>query len=381
MKAKNQASKRQSAAPATPQQASVSLTMIVRNEERNLPLCLESVQGLFDEIVIVDTGSTDRTKEIATAFGGRVLDFPWIDDFAAARNVSLANATGDFVLWLDADDVIEPQQKGKLAALLKSLRIDTPTAYALRCICNIEGGAAQIIADQPRLFPRMEGMRWVYRIHEQIIPALHQARVPVVWTDVAIQHTGYADPVVHENKRQRNFRLLCRELAERPDDPFIYYYLGTLSFERKLWQEALGYFTVSLAKWGTTESIACKLYAMIAWTNQILTRYDESLRVCDEGLVYFPEDGELLFRKAVAQRYRRNTGDAEACWNRILTLPPPRKFYNVEPGIYGHLTRRNLATIAAERGDRVLATKHWKAILAECPNDPDATRNLDAAAQ
>ena len=90
----------------------VSLTMIVRNEEHNLPRCLESVCGLFDEIVIVDTGSTDRTAEIAGSFGARVFDFAWVDDFAAARNAALARATGDYAFWLDADDVVDPP-KGK----------------------------------------------------------------------------------------------------------------------------------------------------------------------------------------------------------------------------------------------------------------------------
>ncbi len=89
----------------------VSLTMIVRNEEHNLPRCLESVRGLFDEIVVVDTGSTDRTAEIARDFGARVFDFVWVDDFAAARNAALARATGDYAFWLDADDVVDPLQR------------------------------------------------------------------------------------------------------------------------------------------------------------------------------------------------------------------------------------------------------------------------------
>ena len=97
--------------------AKVSLTMIVRNEEHNLPHCLESVRGLFDEIVVVDTGSTDRTKEIAAGFGANVVEFAWIDDFAAARNVALGNATGDYAFWLDADDVVEPPERIKLEEL------------------------------------------------------------------------------------------------------------------------------------------------------------------------------------------------------------------------------------------------------------------------
>jgi len=101
--------------------ATVSLTMILRDEERNLPACLYSVRGLFDEIVVVNTGSTDRTREIARAFGARVFDFVWVDDFAAARNAALARGTGDYAFWLDADDVVDPPEREKLEGLLEQL--------------------------------------------------------------------------------------------------------------------------------------------------------------------------------------------------------------------------------------------------------------------
>ena len=79
--------------------------------------------GLFDEIVVVDTGSKDRTREIAREFGARVFDFVWVDDFAAARNAALARATGDYAFWLDADDVIDPPEREKLQALLDGLTV------------------------------------------------------------------------------------------------------------------------------------------------------------------------------------------------------------------------------------------------------------------
>src|SRR5262249_18057339 len=152
--------------------------------------------------------------------------------------------------------------------LFKELAPAKQEAYVLRCLCDtVDGGVLAV--DHPRLFPLRHDIRWVYRVHEQIIPALARAQIPMIWTDIAVRHAGYADPVIHEQKRQRNLILLHKELAERPNDPFIYYYLGTLAFEREQWQEALGYFILSLAKWGPTESIACKLFGMIAWTNQI----------------------------------------------------------------------------------------------------------------
>ncbi len=92
--------------------------MIVKNEETNLPTCLESVCGVFDEIVVLDTGSNDRRVEIARSFGAQVFDFVWVDDFGAARNAVLARATGDYVFWLDADDLIEASERVKLEELI-----------------------------------------------------------------------------------------------------------------------------------------------------------------------------------------------------------------------------------------------------------------------
>ena len=116
----------ESALPTT-DRAKVSLTMIVNNEQENLQRCLASVEGIFDEIIVVDTGSTDRTKEIVREFGAKLFDFPWIDDFAAARNEALSHATGDYVFWLDADDVVEPAERVKLVALLAGLRRSDPS--------------------------------------------------------------------------------------------------------------------------------------------------------------------------------------------------------------------------------------------------------------
>lgn len=89
----------------------ISLCMIVRNEEKSLPRCLASVEGLVDEIVIVDTGSADRTKEIAGAFGAAIYDFTWTEDFSAARNHAFSKATRDYIFWLDADDYLREEDQ------------------------------------------------------------------------------------------------------------------------------------------------------------------------------------------------------------------------------------------------------------------------------
>jgi glycosyltransferase involved in cell wall biosynthesis len=106
----------------------VSLTMIVKDEQKNLPNCLRSVDGLFDEIVIVDTGSKDRTRKIAQEFAARVFDFVWVGDFAAARNAAPARATRDYAFWLDADDVLDPPHHERLVRLIGGLHANEQVA-------------------------------------------------------------------------------------------------------------------------------------------------------------------------------------------------------------------------------------------------------------
>ena len=227
-----------------PRRARISLTMIVRDEEKNLANCLGSVRGIFDEIIVVDTGSVDHTAEIAREYGARVFDFVWVDDFAAARNAALARARGDYAFWLDADDVIEPPEREKLVVLLEGLgppEDAAPAAYVVKCACDPgeDGSGGETVVDHIRLFPVRETIRWTYRVHEQILPALRRANVPVRWTGLTVRHTGYSDRALRARKLVRDARILRDELDERPDDPFVLFNLGAIAIERQEWREAL----------------------------------------------------------------------------------------------------------------------------------------------
>ncbi len=145
-------------APRSGRPLAVSLTMIVRDEEKSLPRCLASVRGLFDEIIIVDTGSTDRTKDIARWFGAKVFDFEWIDDFAAARNAALDHATGDYAFWLDADDVISHADRKKLEDLLHNPP-HPGAAYVFSLVLDHPNGLTKPPGGQIRLFPRIPEVR------------------------------------------------------------------------------------------------------------------------------------------------------------------------------------------------------------------------------
>jgi len=355
-------------------EVSVSLTMIVRDEESNLPHWLSSVAGLFDEIVVVDTGSADRTAAIAREFGARVFDFVWVNDFAAARNAALARAKGDYAFWLDANDVIDPPQRVQLQALLDSLRPGDEAAHVVRCSCDPgpNGDGGQTVVDHTRLFPLREDVRWTYAVHEQILPALRRANVPVRWTDLTVRHTGYTDPALRERKLQSDCRILEDELAERPDDPFVLFNLGSIAVERQDWSSALGHLQRSLRGSAPTDSIVRKLFALIARCHQMLGDLPAALSACSEGLRLDHDDAEPHFRKAVLHRKAHQPTEAEACWRRILTLKRPDQFCSVDQGNYGHLTLRNLAVLADERGDRVESRRLWRMVLDACPGDAKA---------
>jgi GT2 family glycosyltransferase len=357
--------------------ATVSLTMIVRDEEANLPACLESARGLFDEVVVVDTGSKDRTVELARAFGARVFDFPWVDDFAAARNASLARATGDYAFWLDADDRVDPPDRERLRALFEGLDPGGADAHVVRCACDPQpGGGGAAVVDHIRLFPRREDVRWCYRVHEQILPALRRAGIEVRWSDAMVRHVGYVDPALRGRKLERDARILAEELVERPGDPFVLFNLGWIAIESRDPWAALPYLRQSLAASAPSDSITLKLHCLIAQAHQALGELGPALRACAEGAAIDPDDAELRFREAVIRRQAGDRAGAEACWRRVLGLRRPRRFSSVDAGIYGHLTRRNLAVLAEERGDGDEAARLWAEVLAECPDDPDARAAL-----
>ncbi|RLA82098.1 MAG: hypothetical protein DRG36_00120 [Deltaproteobacteria bacterium] len=204
----------------------LSLCMIVRDEERDLPLCLESVQGLVDEIIVVDTGSEDRTPQVAREFGAKVYPFRWINDFAAARNESLRHATGDYILWLDADDVIPEEERERFLEWKKDLP-ERPTAYKFVLESPKEGGDfLNEFCYQLRVFPRLPGVRFIRRIHESVVESLQALKVPIVDYDLRILHRGYSRKEEMERKGRRNLKMLLTALAEDPTDSAVLWHLS-----------------------------------------------------------------------------------------------------------------------------------------------------------
>ena len=204
-------------------ESTLTLCMIVKNEAENLPKCLESVSGIMDQIVIVDTGSEDATVEVAKSFGAEVFHFDWCEDFSAARNFSLEHAKEEYIIWLDGDDVLSPDQAKRLLELKLHLPKEKNCAYFFK-VYNEMGGTADFTASQLRLFPNLPNLRFRRRVHEQIIFAINEAGIETRSVDITINHLGYGMGV-QEKKYERNRPLLMKELEDNPHDHEILYFL------------------------------------------------------------------------------------------------------------------------------------------------------------
>jgi tetratricopeptide (TPR) repeat protein len=185
--------------------------MIVRNESAHLQRCLRSVSGVADDVVVVDTGSTDGTVDIAQREGARVFHFAWVDDFAKARNHSLDQARAPWILVLDADEQLVEKDRERLVQLIASRQPDT--AFNLVVNNSVDGGRTGMLAHVLRLFPNRPDVRYAWPIHEQVGTSLIKQDIPIEDTSIEILHDGYSDRERNTGKQRRNLAILEKQVA------------------------------------------------------------------------------------------------------------------------------------------------------------------------
>jgi tetratricopeptide (TPR) repeat protein len=205
----------------------VSLCMIAKNEQRFLGECLARAKDAVDEIVLVDTGSTDETVAIAESFGARVLRAPWQDDFSSPRNVGLQAATGDWILVLDADEFLQPGACERIRAAVQDPNV---LGYHMHFV-NVYGDGKTLGVMMVRLFRNLPGIHYQNVIHEQVTPSLQRIGQPLGLTlasaEIEVEHHGYSDAVMNERgKNERNERLFKKQLEATPDDVYCLYKYG-----------------------------------------------------------------------------------------------------------------------------------------------------------
>ncbi len=220
-KNRRKTSRKQTAAPAP-----ISLCMIVKDEQRYLEGCLQSVAGLVSEIIIVDTGSQDKTIEIARRFTDKIYHFEWCDDFAAARNFGLQFAVQPWILYLDADERLHSNYHDVIRRAV--LRANADAYYLRVCseVSSVLGDVPHIMA-YPRLFRNQAGVEFEGRIHEQITPAIRRMGGRFAPLDVEIEHLGYhiSESELKE-KISRNLTALLQQVEDEPHNAYAKFQLG-----------------------------------------------------------------------------------------------------------------------------------------------------------
>jgi tetratricopeptide (TPR) repeat protein len=346
----------------------VSLCMIVKNEESNLAECLRPVTHLVDEIIVVDTGSTDGTRDVACGLGAKVVDFPWTDSFAAARNESLRHATCDWVFWVDADDRFDDKNRSGLQRLFGLLGTENH-CYMMKqwSLPDARSGSA-LVVDHVRLFRRQPGVRWYHRVHEQVLPALREVGAKLVWTDLVIHHLGYRDAAVREHKLERNLRLMLLDYEENPDEPFTLFNLGATYLDMGDFDKAMAYLERCLVTLPAATTFGPKVFGLLARAKRTLGQIDEGLRYCREGKERYPEDAELWFEEGLLCQGRNDAAGAQRCFERILEMPARPCFAGIDAGLRGHLARHHLALAYRVQGRPADAERLWRAETEQSPN-------------
>jgi glycosyltransferase involved in cell wall biosynthesis len=228
--------------------------MIVRDEERNLPKALYSIKPLAHEIIIADTGSSDRTIPVAELFGANVLQIPWTGNFSEARNSALAAAHGDWVLVMDADEQISTRDYSRFHQIIADSK--QPAAYSmvtrnystLSTLENLnahdglypenEAGCGWTPSSKIRLFPSNRGIHFAGAVHELVEPSVTAAGIPAIQIPIPVHHYGELDSARQHRKKTAYYALGRQKLAEAPHDPKSLYELAIQAAELQKFDEA-----------------------------------------------------------------------------------------------------------------------------------------------
>lgn len=257
--------------------STISLCMIVRNEEDVLDHCLRSVSDLVDEIIIVDTGSDDRTREIAAAYTEKVYDFLWGDDFAAARNFSFSKASCDYCMWLDADDILTEPDRQKFAAIKADL---TPAVDVVMMRYHTgfdESGNVTFSYYRERIIKNHAGMRWKGAVHEVI-----DTHGNTIYSDCAVTHRK-----LHPSDPDRNLRIF-EALLQKGDvlDPRQQFYYARELYYHRRYADALRvleHFLDAGQGWLENQIDACRHYA---WCLYGLEQPERALQALFRSFTY-----------------------------------------------------------------------------------------------
>lgn len=324
----------------------ISLCMIVKDEAANIGRCLDSVRHIADEMIVVDTGSADGTPEIAAQAGAKVFYYSWNDDFSAARNFSLEQAGGDWIIILDADE--------ELVACKEDLRpiltVSYCEGYFLKIINHLGAENDETCPDLVfRLFRNRKEYRFHGAVHEQILDTIcpNQLDCCRIAENISINHYGYLRRQVElKDKKNRNLRLLIRELEQDPENRLARYSYGEELFRSGRYEEALAHLLKAADGIETASTILPKLFRYLTLAYYELGQYEAALVTIDKALSFFPDYLDLYYLSGLIYLEQKSFNKANQAFQTALTMPEPPLHYASATGVRGFRTVYQLGRIA-----------------------------------
>jgi glycosyltransferase involved in cell wall biosynthesis len=297
----------------------LSILMIVRNEEANIGPCIESFKPVADEIIVNDTGSTDRTMGVLGSLNVKLICNPWEDSFAKARNQALALATpGNWALWIDADDRLPPSEIEKLDYLKNTGPL---CCYCLDIVNTIQGRPIGGRFLQPRMFPVRPDIHWSRRVHETLEPSLRTAGIPRHGRNVQIHHYGYDNPELHKKKAERNIRLALMEKKLMKTDGAFIAAVGDAYFILDCWDIGIRYYKAAMdirciIKYGVDFRASLQNNIGIGW--QKLGRHNKAIEHFTLALACCPDFIDPMYYRAVSRMHLGDQGGAVRSFKKVI---------------------------------------------------------------
>jgi glycosyltransferase involved in cell wall biosynthesis len=352
----------------------ISVCMIVKNEEEVLARCLTSVKAIADEIIVVDTGSDDRTKEIAKEFTNRVFEFKWIDDFAAARNFSFSQATMDYIMWLDADDIIQDADQDGFLKLKKMLPPDTDVVMLPYHTGFDAEGNPSFSYFRERLLKREHGFQWKGAIHEAITP-----EGKIVYLDsAAVTHKK-----IHPSDPNRNLNIFekIRSSGTELNPREQFYYARELYYHKRYTDAITVYEKFLNDGMGWVENCigACQF---LAYCYYELGEETKALSALLRSLEYDVPRAELCCDIG-NHFFHRNRLEQAVFWYEQAANCPRNDLSGgfVQPDCYGYIPYLQLCVCYDRLGDSYKAQRYNELAGAIKPNDPAVLQNRDYFSQ
>jgi tetratricopeptide (TPR) repeat protein len=366
----------------------VSACMIVKNEEELLGDCLASIRDWVDEIIVVDTGSTDRTVEIAESYGSKVFHHPWEGDFSKARNQSLSYATGEWIFIIDADERMYSEDIPELQRLLRNSRVEVISINVYNVYGENESGVTFL--PSTRLFRRSLGLRYDGIVHNVLVYSDTQ---PIERTGVRLKHLGYGlDKEKMREKLKRSRELLEKQLAESPDNAFaLFNYAQLLRGETATFPAQNAELILKSARHAvklTNPALATERHIhlmcldQIAWTLFHQGNYDQAEEQARKAIAYKPNylDPLLLLGHIAARKQQYDQARLEylAYLKAQAEYDPGRETDNI---IMMHVDSRvsawySLGMIAEIQGSPNEAIRYYESIVEKDPSYLDTSAHL-----